>query len=148
MIDKELKIWAAGLFDGEGSALIEKTGPDREGLQITVAVAASDERATNPIKEVWGGHYRANRDLNACKRTDHSIRKLDCSVYFTRKEAKKFLADILPYLRLKQEEARIMLQALYAAPDEEELKKQGRKRACKGYSETLRPFYWRLQSLR
>lgn len=38
---EKLKIWAAGLFYGEGSALIEKTSRDGVGHQIVVAAATT-----------------------------------------------------------------------------------------------------------
>lgn len=142
MIDERLKIWAAGLFDGEGSALIERIGVNRQSLQIVVAVSGTDERITDPIIEVWGGHHRKNRDLNTWARVENTSYRLDCTVYFSREEAKVFLADILPYLRGKQEEVAIVLQAILA--QEKRIKEKG----LRGSSFTLEPFYTRLQTTR
>lgn len=141
MIDERVKIWAAGLFDGEGSALIEKTGPSRESFQIVIAVTSSDCRNTDPIIESWGGHYRKDRDISKHYK-DGSTRKQDCSVYFDRSEAEKFLSDILPYLRSKREEATVVLQAITAQ------EKRIREKGIRNSSLVLAPYYVRLQSIR
>ncbi len=148
MIDKELVIWAAGVFDGEGCALIERTGIGRTSYQITVAVAGTDPRITIPIMEAWGGHYRATRDLNAIHHKDVSVRKLDCTVYFSRDEAKRFLADVYPYLRAKGVEARVVLRALCSVPGEAALAEQGLTRMKRGASFVLESFYNQLKVIR
>ncbi len=144
MIDQELKIWAAGLFDGEGSALIERTDVQRRYFQVVVAVASSDPRTTDPIMENWGGHYRKNRSHTY---KDGSRRKLDCTVYFTYSEARVFLVDVLPYLRMKKEEALVVLKALCALPGQV-TGPDGKPRRRKGTSPILEPFYLQLQELR
>lgn len=139
--DKEkLKIWAAGLFDGEGSALIEKVGKDRSSYQITVAVANTDPRATDPIIQQWGGHHRKNqRPIYK----DGSVRKPDFSVYLNLEEARVFLMDILPYLRVKTDDALIVLRAIVEI--QKWRKQTGRLR---GYSYIIEPFYACLQDIR
>lgn len=132
MADELTKAWAAGLFDGEGSALISKTGSN--SYQIVVAVANTDERATDPIMELWGGHYRKNRDMSRYYKDGHR-RVIDSTVYFDRSEAKKFLLDILPYLRVRQDKALIVLRAIYA--QEKAITEKG----LRGSSRVLRPFY-------
>lgn len=141
MIDTELRIWAAGMFDGEGSALIERVGYGRKDYQIVVAVAGTDSRAIDPIMEAWGGHHRKTRDLNKW-RHEGSLRRLDCSVYFSRDEAKVFLADIFPYLKTKHSEAFVVLRAISA--QEAAIKKSG----LRGSSSVLESFYEELQSIR
>lgn len=152
-MDKELKIWAAGAFDGEGSALIEKTGVN--SYQITVAVSNTNPKMTNPIMEAWGGHHRANQDVNkfhkdGSKRLSKngSERSMDYSVYFSRDEAKRFLADIYPYLRVYRDNVLIVLKALYAIPGEEELSGAGKTRAPRGATKALEPYYQQLQGIR
>jgi len=142
MIEEELKIWAAGLFDGEGSALIERTGSNRQSYQITVAVASTDSRNTDPIMEAWGGHYRKTRNLNKWKKEGSATRRLDCSVYFDRQEAKGFLIDILPYLRAKHEETALIIRAIMA--QEKRIKEKG----IRNSTLVLAPYYIRLQSIR
>ncbi len=148
MIDEsqELKIWAAGLFDGEGSALIERVGTQRKNLQVVVAIASSDPRITDPIRETWGGHYRKNRDFTKYYKDGHR-RKLDCTVYFTYGEARVLLKDILPYLRMKKDEALVVFKALCALP-EHVTGPDGKPKRLKGATPILRPFYLQLQELR
>ncbi len=141
MIDTELKIWTAGMFDGEGSALIERIGSKRSSFQIVVAVSSTDPRNTDPIREVWGGHYRANRDTSRFYK-DGSKRRLDHSVYFNRDEALVFLTDIFPYLRSKREETVVVIQAIQAQTSRiEEI-------GLRGHSYILEPYYTRLQHIR
>lgn len=141
MIDKEIKIWAAGMFDGEGSALIERVGYGRKNYQIVVAVAGTDNRATEPIMEAWGGHHRKTRDLN---KWSHGgpLRRIDCSIYFSRSEARTFLTDVFPYLRAKRGEALVVLRAILA--QEASIKETG----LRGSSSVLEPYYEELQGLR
>lgn len=150
MISEELKIWAAGAFDGEGSALIEPTGPgirsERKAFHVVVAVANSDPRMTTPIIEAWGGHYRANQDQNKYAR-DGCTRKRDFSVYFDYDEAKKFLVDIFPYLRVKGKDAAIVIRALCALP-EQVIGTTGKKRVPRGTTIILKPLYEELRDLR
>lgn len=152
MEDKEiLKIWTAGIFDGEGSALIEKTGkPSSKSYQIVVAVATTSPDISDHIKAEWGGHYRADRDMCHVFRLNTRIKpkhEVDYSLYFTRSEAKKFLIDILPYLKHWTEEVIIVLRALYAIPDEKELALVGRKKVS-GVVGVLEPFYLELRKTR
>ena len=142
--DTELKIWAAGIFEGEGSALIEN--PVNKSYQIVVAVANSDQGITNPIKEVWGGHYRVDQDQY--KKYSSSYRR-DYSIYFSRDEAKKFLVDIFPYLRSKQSRAKVIIvvKALNSVPGEAELRARGRRRLPAGTTACLEPCYRELQEL-
>ncbi len=144
MVEKteQLKAWLAGFFDGEGSALIEKTG--ERYYQIVVAISGTVESISEEIMTMWGGRYRNNRDLNTWCRDDNSIRRKDCTVYFSDvNEAYTMLADIIPYLRLKQEDAIIVLKALLVAKEHQV---EGRK--AKRYSHLLKPYYQELKSLR
>lgn len=138
IVDIEVKIWAAGLFDGEGSALIERVG---RHYQIVVAVSGYDERNTNPIMENWGGHHRKDRDITKYYK-DRRKRGIDSTVYFSRPEAKRFLVDILPYLKDKHEEAALVLRAIIA--QELTIKEKG----LRGSSFILAPYYTSLQSIR
>jgi len=139
----ELKAWAAGIFEGEGSALIERIKPG--AYQIVVAVSNTDKKITDPIREVWGGHYRANQDHS--KLYSISYRR-DYSIYFSRDEAKRFLLDILPHLKAKRDDVIVVLRALCAVPGEAALSSIGRKKAAKGLSSCLEPYYKELLELR
>lgn len=141
-----LKAWAAGIVDGEGCILIHKTGvASNPGYQIIVSISSMNPDVTTPIKAVWGGHWCNDHDryikLGLSKRRDYSL-------YFSRREAKKFLIDIFPYLKSKQGDALIVLKALLSIPDESELRALGKKRAPVGSSRALIPYYDELLSLR
>jgi len=140
VIGELTKAWAAGLFDGEGSALIEKrVDIKKPSFQIVVAVAGTDEVITGPVMEIWGGHHRKTRDIS---KWNEGATRLDCAVYFTRKEARVFLADIFPYLTGKREEVTVVLQAIVAQ------EKAIRESGLRGSSFVLEPYYTRLQSIR
>ncbi len=140
MIDEESKIWAAGFFDGESSALIEKHEyKKRLSFQIVVAVSGTDEKNTSPVMEMWGGRYRKTRDISIWNK---GATRLDCSVYFNREEARVFLADIYPYLRGKQREVAIVLQAIVS--QEKIIKESG----LRGSSIVLEPYYTHLREIR
>lgn len=146
MTDELTKAWAAGIFDGEGAALIESTGTTRyPAYQIVVSVASMNQDVTIPIKEVWGGHWCNDQDrfikLGLSKRKDFSL-------YFSRVEAKGFFTDIFPYLRSKQDDVLIVLKALYAILDENELRAVGKSRSPRGTSLAIGPYYKELQELR
>lgn len=141
-VSTELKIWAAGIFDGEGSALIESTGEN--SYAIVVAVGAMDHRITDPIKEAWSGHYRANQDVYIEKGLSN---KRDYSLYFSRDEAKKFLVDVFPYLRGKRKEVVIVVSALNSIPGEAAIKKMGLKRAPRGTTACLKSYFQELRKI-
>ena len=143
MVDKELVIWTAGIFDGEGSALIERTGTN--AYQITVAVGSMDSRITDPIRAVWGGHYKANQDY--LRNAGLSMRR-DYSLYFSRDEAKRFLTDVFPYLKSKGDEAATVLRALLSIPGEAALGTIGRKRLLRRTTKSLEPYYLELRQIR
>jgi len=141
-----VKAWAAGVFDGEGCAFIHKTGIDSNpGYQIVVSVASMNPDVTVPIKEIWGGNWSSDQDkfikLGLSRRKDFTL-------HFSRVEAKKFLIDIFPYLKSKQDDALIVLKALWLMPDEDELHSLGLKRAPIGTSRVLVPLYSELNKLR
>jgi len=142
VIDELTKAWAAGIFDGEGSALIERTG--EHSYQICVAVATTDSKISKPIMTCWGGHHRKTRDLNKWGKEGHSVFKIDYSVYFSEKEAYRFLIDILPYVRTKQDDILIVLRAILALPPVQE--DTGRR--ARGSLKVLEPFYDELWSVR
>lgn len=140
MISGLTKAWAAGLFDGEGSALIEKHESKKEPYyQIVVAVSGTDRKTTGPIMEIWGGHHRKTRDIS---KWNKRATRIDCTVYFNRKEARAFLTDIFPYLTGKREEVAIVLQAIVAQ------EKIIRESSLRGSSFILESYYTRLQDIR
>lgn len=108
MTDTELKIWAAGAFDGEGSALIERNGPN--SFQIVVAVVNTDYRLVDPFLSTWGGRL-ITRPAGRFVR-DGSPRRETYELWFSELEAKELLMDLLPHLRSRRESAALILRAI------------------------------------
>lgn len=117
MIDNELKVWAAGAFDGEGSALIEVTSKPPVSksncFQIVVAVVNTDMNLVTPFREAWGGTLITKLASRYTK--DGGPRKEAYQLNFDPNgEAQTFLIDILPYLRVRKIAVVLVLRALSA----------------------------------
>lgn len=144
--DTELKIWAAGAFDGEGSALIEKTGPN--SYSIVVAVVNSDNRFTERFHKNWGGTYR-NRTGDYLGKHSHvkPRKEVYYILYFDHREARRLLTDVYPYLIIKQEAVNTVLRALLLLPEQRTVGSNGRKRVPRGTTALLKPYYEELKRL-
>jgi hypothetical protein len=107
--DFTYKAYYAGLFDGEGYVGIIGSGitfKDKNYKRVVVCIAMKASDSELILKEAqarWGGslHYRQPRKSN------HSL-VLEWRIYT--KQANVFLRDILPFLRIKQEQVDIALQ--------------------------------------
>ncbi len=122
-MEETLKAWAAGVFDGEGSALIEKTGD--WNYQIVVCVVNNDGRIVDVFEENWArsapaipGSYKATRRiLIKASRNGKPGRKSTADhhkIMFNYSDARKLLVDIQPYLVSRREEVDIVLRAISA----------------------------------
>lgn len=136
MIDTELKIWAAGAFDGEGSALINVTSTPGQSksnsFHITVAVVNTDKKLIEPFQECWGGKLTtksANRPVK-----DSSPRKEAYQLDFDRDEALILLQDIIPFLRVRKQAAVLVCRALLD-------RQPGKDRAPRGSTSLLESYY-------
>jgi hypothetical protein len=135
--DKEkLKIWAAGLFDGEGSALIEKTGECN--FQVVVCVVNTNKRAVDIFRELWegtgkriGGFSKGWKSTRCTKGEGTNGHKDWYKVVFNYQDAEVMFTDILPYLVVKKEEAMLVLCAVRAIRDNPN----------EAYWKILEPFY-------
>ena len=142
-ISETLKAWAAGIFDGEGTITIKKSGSDKSYLQLCVAVCNTDGRMIDIIHDNWGGylHGKSSKYLST---SNQKTKKTAYNLYFSDyNEVKSLLIDVLPHLKTKQEHARVVLAALLAVGKLED----GRKHRNKGVSNTLMPFYERVRYL-
>jgi hypothetical protein len=106
LITRDDCIYAAGLFDGEGSAVltIRKIKNRREGKEPyrSVVVCASIPNTYLPVlvwvKERWGG------TISGKARSRAQDRRL-CFIWNTSsKNAGSFLTDIAPYVRIKRDQ--------------------------------------------
>ena len=147
MIEEKLKIWAAGFFDGEGSALIEKTGENN--YCVVVCVVNSDIRATDIFYNNWANAgVPSGALLRGWKKTQyiHTLgsvfnkkrgyqnAKGSHKVTFNYQDAEVLLSNMLPYLIVKKEQANIILRAIKAIRESD-----------KTYWQTLLPFYTELR---
>lgn len=107
MEDNLLHAYAAGLFDGEGCVYIGKT--QRSGRRLPCyrmfcKISMTNDNAIKLLHEHWGGHYGVNKA---------NVPKNYKPLYnwtVPAKKAAKFLLDVLPYLRIKHEQARLALE--------------------------------------
>jgi len=93
------KAYLAGLIDGEASFCISKHEFSRKGtwLQPCLDICNNNEECLEYIREMYGG------TINTVKNRAHHLR-------FTHPRIiKKMLEDVLPYMIVKKEEAKVML---------------------------------------
>src|SRR5271157_5143685 len=140
-LEEELAIWAAGLFDGEGSALISETGADESpGFSIVVKIATTDKELSDIIRKRWGGRLPAQQDTSKYGLAKHLV----WSIEFSRQEALVFLKDIRQHIRTRKSRVDIIIEALEACKVLDDAN-NGRFKHVKGISETLEPFNTRLE---
>lgn len=95
-------IWAAGLFEGEGTATIVRSGTHNRGL---ISVTSTDSQIIYFFQNRWHGVLRTVHPRKAVHRiawtwTLNSSFKILC-----------FIADILPHLRTSAEKEKFELLA-------------------------------------
>lgn len=109
--NREIIIWAAGFFDGEGSVTLQKSNR----YQLQVHIAGSNLSALNIFKEYWGGKMNIvahkEQDIgNTGYKAKHTVYQLTFN--HDGKERKQLLQDLLPYLIVKKELAELALEYL------------------------------------
>ena len=93
--------YTAGIIDGEGSIGILPNS-QHKSYCLRVEVGSTDEWLPMWLKFAWGGYvYRAERKLP---------RQTCWLWYISSRQAAEFLTLILPYLKLKREQAQIALR--------------------------------------
>lgn len=104
--DTNLRVWAAGVFDGEGSTTIQRV--HETTFEACCSVSNNDPSIIKPIHDRWGGRltvYPKEHRKNAT--ADHF------RVEFRKDEIIPFLQDIIPYLKgRKVDEARLVILAV------------------------------------
>lgn len=105
---KELVIWAAGFFDGEGSIFLRKV---KKSYAVRIAVGQVNPAPIRVLKELFGGHISLQKSK---KYKDQWKWEQDA------KSAIITLEELLPYLKVKDNVAAIAL-------DFQKLKRKGRK---------------------
>jgi Txe/YoeB family toxin of Txe-Axe toxin-antitoxin module len=110
-VTKDELLWMAGFFDGEGSVFIHTVSPKRnrrgEILALQVRVANTKEESLRPFFDNYGGHIG-----NSLPKA-YNPRWQPKRIYYwmaSHRKAARFLTDILPYLKLKEPQARLGLE--------------------------------------
>ena len=102
----ERRAYFAGLVDGEGSIYISaNTNQSEKYRKVCVAICMRADKA-QPLyegQEHWGGSLNQRKP----RKSNHSW-ALDWKIYT--KNAEKFLEDIKPFLRIKKEQAELVLK--------------------------------------
>ena len=102
----EGSIWAAGFFDGEGSINIVRQKQQATGKAyhaLIVGVSQVDPRPLLYLQEMYGGNLRIRKSRQDKWR--------DAWIWTCRsQQAEDFLRSVLPYLKVKDAEARIALE--------------------------------------
>ena len=95
MITDIEKAYIAGFFDGEGSVsfLWPKSHGRKTSGRLSVRITQNDRRPLDWIRSLYGG--------SVCERRRTERRQLQHDLTLTTELARKFLADIKPYLRVK-----------------------------------------------
>ena len=139
----ELAIWAAGLFDGEGSALISVTGPNYNYLSVVVKITTTDQVISDIISRRWGGRLPAKQDTSKYGLAKHLVWSLE----FSRPEALRFLKDIRPYIKTRMQRVDIVMEALEACKvlDDKNDNSASPRMKVTGITIVLNPFYDRLK---
>ena len=103
LVEEKDIAYTAGIIDGEGSIWPQKIHcGSRGGNAITVSVGMTSETIPQWLSETWGGTYYFYKSKKPhCKDKWTWFLSSDRAVYF--------LQIILPYLKLKQKQARIAI---------------------------------------
>jgi hypothetical protein len=103
-VTESQKAYAAGLFDGEGSILIDKPRPTK-GHTLWVPIAMREPEAVAWLQERWPG------SLRPATRRPKGREAVFCW-YWRRctSAAATFLSDILPYLLVKESQAQLAIE--------------------------------------
>jgi hypothetical protein len=104
MLAEAEKAYAAGLFDGEGSIIIDK--PRRgKGHTLMVTLAMREPAAVTWLQDRWSG--------SLCPATRRPKGRDAFVCWYWRRytsAAAAFLSDILPYLLVKQAQAQLAIE--------------------------------------
>lgn len=112
--------YIAGLFDGEGCIGVYRNGKKTPHLrtQLTQNKNAVVTKMFESLVDRFGGHFSEQK-------TTHGVKY---NWQLSSHKAARFLADILPYLILKKEQAKIAVWWQMVRPERQERDARGRVR--------------------
>jgi hypothetical protein len=108
-ITDEDAIWIAGFFDGEGHVGITRTLGKKSHHSVIYGLKTT---LTNTRLDILDMIRKLIGMGTLYKKSPHEGWKQGWTLNLTRPEIEPFLKRILPYLRLKKEQAKIMLEFL------------------------------------
>ncbi|MFA5306860.1 MAG: LAGLIDADG family homing endonuclease [Candidatus Babeliales bacterium] len=98
--------YLAGLIDGEGSFFIAKIKrKTKNGFTYTpTMVIINTSKVIIDLCNTYGGHYQAQ---------EYTVNwKIVHRWFFSRRLVEHYLPQIMPYLRIKPEQAKVMMEAI------------------------------------
>ena len=99
-------IWAAGFFDGEGSISI-----NRPSYALVVAVTGSNKSVLEMFRQRYKGYLNRISKAGKIILEGKYKSKVDCYQFiFEYDNATVFLRQVLPYLKVKKEQAELALE--------------------------------------
>ena len=103
-VPQEDVTYAAGFFDGEGCILLYKTANHKTSTryQFSVQVASVDKPSADWFQSKFGGYISIRKDPRPNHRVLYTWSLMASG-------ARDFLAQLLPYLKLKKEQAELIL---------------------------------------
>ncbi|MGN6759441.1 MAG: hypothetical protein ACTHMJ_23985, partial [Thermomicrobiales bacterium] len=109
LLTPEERAYMAGLIDGEGSIYVAAVGPARDKtVYPIVVVAMTNKEVVEWLAEKWGpGRVKLH---NATNLRRHPYMKPQYRAQVFGKRARLLCESLLPYLRVKREQARLVTE--------------------------------------
>jgi hypothetical protein len=108
MVTEAEKAYLAGIIDADGciggAALQDKRPGRGPGVMFTVFISMADREAVELACALYGGHIRTTKDPRPNRKPMHTWQAYGGI-------GARFLQDILPYLRVKKEQAKVFIEA-------------------------------------
>lgn len=112
--------YVAGLVDAEGYVGIHKQWEDKKQRRLSfsehVAISMTDKFTVNRLREMFGGSFRLHKSINYPNGIQSHKPKYTWTVEC--KKAVSFIHLIMPYLQIKRENAKILLDLRQSKIDE------------------------------
>lgn len=104
MTNSELFAYTVGIIDGEGYIGLIPHSVTKNSFSPTIKVASTNIELVNFLKENFGGHLDKMRDHHSERRKKSATWTLK-----DKKNVAPFLLNLLPYLLIKDKQAKVIL---------------------------------------
>ena len=120
------KSYIAGFVDGECSIGLYGSGNTRTTIRASICIYNTNIKVLNWINSLYGGWL--------CKRPMlPRHRQCYCLYIGSKEKCLKFLTDIYPYLRIKQKQAKLVIE-FCKTPSNRSISKKDKKMLIKSHS--------------